>query len=334
MSHLISNKRVRKWLRRSGWKNRLSGPFEDAALVAFWRVCGWLSPERASRLGAAIIGAVGLITPKQSQIKSNLIVAFPEMSKLERRRVARGIWRNMGASAGEYPHLGKLGLSTSPTGIAIETEIPPHLGANFKGERLTVFATGHLANWEVLAAAPKLWDVDLAVVYAPISEGIADRRLRAYRELMGSRLLRRDGSAKALLAHLRSGRPIGIVADFRVDDGEPLPFFGSTKKTTLSPARLALKTGADLVAVRVERLGPARFKIGAAGPIRAPADITDDMARARAMMTDFNRQLEEWIRERPDEWVCGKRCFDKALVKALRKRERQAAVPGETADVR
>jgi KDO2-lipid IV(A) lauroyltransferase len=331
VSHLISNKRIRKWLRRSGWKNRLSGPFEDAALVAFWALCGRLSPERASRFGAAIVGALGPLTPKQSKIKSNLIVAFPEMSKLERRRVARGVWRNMGASAGEYPHIGKLRRATGPTGAGIVTEIPEHLEANFSGERLTVFATGHLANWEVLATAPKFWGVDLAVVYAPISEGIADRRLRAYRELMGSRLLRRDGSAKALLAHLRSGRPIGIVADFRIDDGELLPFFGSTKKTTLSPARLALKTGADLVAVRVERLGPARFKIGAAGPIRPPADIPDDMARARSMMTAFNRQLEHWIRERPDEWVCGKRCFDKALVKALRRDERQA-MAGEIAN--
>lgn len=333
MTHLISNKPLRQWLAWTGLKDRLVRPVEDMALVAFWTVCGWLSPERASRFGQTLIGAVGPLTPKQDKIEGNLLVAFPELSKAQRRRTARGIWRNLGASAGEYPHVGKLNMQAGPTGPGLVTEIPSHLQANFKGERLSVFVTGHLANWEVLATAPSLWGMDLAVVYAPISDGIADRRLRAYRELMGSRLLRRDGSAKSLLAHLRSGRPIGIVADFRTDDGEPLPFFGRTKQTTLSPARLALKTGADLVAVRVERLGPARFKISAAGPLEPPPGLPDDLARARAMMTVFNQHLEAWIRERPEEWVCGKRNFDKAVIRELGRSNRPAGFGCGVAEV-
>ncbi len=318
MSHLIRNKRLRKRLKRSVRPRRLVGQLEDGALVAFWTLCGRLSPEWASRLGAAVVGALGPWTPKHEKIEGNLLVAFPELDAPERRRIARAIWRNMGASAGEYPHVGELDIRREPGGIGVELDIPAPLEPNFRGERLTVFATGHLANWEVLAAAPRIWGIDLAVVYAPISDGIADHRLRAYRELMGSRLLPRDGSAKTLLRHLHSGRPIGIVADFRVDDGMALPFFGSTKGTTLSPARLALKTGADLVAVRVERLGPARFRISAEGPLRPPPGLADDNARAAAMMTEFNRHLERWIRERPEEWVCGKRSFDKRELKALR----------------
>ncbi len=307
---------------------------EDAALVVFWAICARLTPERASRFGAAVVGTIGPWTPKQDKIDGNLRVAFPELTTIERWRIAKAIWRNMGASAGEYPHVGTLDRDGASGSMRVETVIPPHLEPNFNGERLTVFATGHLANWEVLAAAPRFWGVDLAVVYAPIGNGFADHRLRAYRERMGSRLLPRDGSAKTLLKHLRSGRPIGIVADYRIDDGDPLPFFGSTKVTTLSPARLALKTGADLVAVRVERLGPAHLRISAVGPLRPPPDLVDDAARARAMMTAFNAHLERWIRERPEEWVCGKRAFDKKLVKALRLSDRQAAATPETADAR
>ncbi len=333
MSHLIRNKQLRKRLRRWGLLQRLVGRLEDAALVGFWVVCGRLSPERASSFGAWVIGAIGPWTPKHEKIDGNLRVAFPELGEAERQRIARGVWRNMGASAGEYPHVGRFGVPAGATGIGIVADIQPQLEANFSGERLTVFATGHLANWEVLAVAPRLWDVDLAVVYAPIGEGIADHRLRAYRDLMGARLLPRDGSAKTLLRHLNSGRPIGIVADFRVDEGEPLPFFGATKRTTLSPARLALKTGADFVAVRVERLGQARFRVTAEGPLRPPPDLADDHARAAAMMTAFNRHLERWIRERPEEWVCGKRCFEKGLVDEASRQEVEHEVVREVADV-
>jgi KDO2-lipid IV(A) lauroyltransferase len=334
LSHLITNKRLRKRLKRSDWPRRLIGKLEDGALVAFWKVCGWLSVERASRLGAAVVGTLGPFTPKHEKIDGNLLVAFPEWSPAKRAEVARKIWRNMGASAGEYPHVGAFGVHAGAHGIGIVTDFPAHLAPNFRGERLTVFATGHLANWEVLAAAPRLFGLDLAVVYAPISDGIADHRLRAYRELMGSHLLPRDGSAKTLLRHLHSGRPIGIVADYRIDDGVALPFFGSTKLTTLSPARLALKTGADLVAVRVERLGPARFRVSAEGPLRPPPGLADDNERAVAMMTEFNGLLERWIRERPAEWVCGKRTFEKSLIKSLRRGAKSAPSTPEMADAR
>lgn len=322
MAYLASNIWVRKWLKRRPSVRTVSSRFEDLGLLAFWSFCGRLSPERASRFGAAALAALGPHTSKHEKIVDNLAVAFPEWSDAERERVAKGIWRNMGASAGEYPHLGAFGVPAKPEGIGIVTAIPPHLEPNFKGERPTVFATGHLANWEVLAAAPRLWNVDLAVVYAPIGDGIADRRLRGYREQMGSRLLPRDGSAKALLKHLKSGRPIGIVADHRVDEGEELPFFGKTKATTLSPARLALKTGADFVAVRVERLAPARFRISAAGPLRPPPGVTDETQQVRAMMTEFNVHLEQWIRERPEDWICGKRSFPKEEFRPFRRRRK------------
>ena len=322
MAHLVSSIWARKWLKRRPKFVGVTSIFEDAGLLAFWSLCGWLSPERASRFGAAVLAAVGPHTSKQEKLIDNLTVAFPEISDAERERIAKGIWRGMGASAGEYPHLGAFGVKAEEAGIGIVAAIPPHLEPNFKGERPTVFATGHLANWEVLAAAPRLWDVDLAVVYAPIGDGAADKRLRFYREQMGSRLLPRDSSAKALLRHLRSGRPIGIVADHRVDEGEELPFFGKTKATTLSPARLALKTGADLVAMRVERLGPARFKISAAGPLLPPPGVIDETAQVRAMMTAFNAHLEQWIRERPEDWMCGKRSFTKAEFRPFRRRRK------------
>ena len=140
MAHLISNIRARKWLKRRPKAIGAISGFEDLGLLAFWSICARLSPER--------------------------------------ERIAKGIWRGMGACAGEYPHLGAFGLKAKEAGI-------------------------------------------------------------------------------------------GIVADHRVDEGDELPFFGKTKATTLSPARLALKTGADLVAIRVERLGPARFKTSAAGPASA-----------------------------------------------------------------
>lgn len=306
----------RKRLHRLAAVRRLRLRLRDAFLLTFWGICARLPPAGASRLGSACGRLIGRLSWKKDKIRQNLRIAFPDADARELGRIEQAVWSNMGAVVGEYPHLGALGPPAGD-GVGLKSAIPPHLHANFSGERLTVFVAGHLANWEVLAVAPKLWGVDLAVVYTPIGVGAADRRLRAYRDRMSARLLPRDGSARDLLRHLKSGRPVGIVADHRADEGASLPFFGSTKRTTLSPARLALRTGADLVAVRVERLGPARFRFSAEGPIRPPASAADEATRAVAMMTAFNACLERWIRERPGEWLCSKRAFPKEVVAAL-----------------
>ncbi|HRY22794.1 MAG: lysophospholipid acyltransferase family protein [Geminicoccaceae bacterium] len=306
----------RKRWRRLAVVRSLRLGLRDAFLLSFWAICARLSPTRASRLGAACSRVLGRLSTKNDKIRQNLRIVFPQAGRGELDRIEQAIWSNMGAVIGEYPHLGVLGRSAGD-GVGLESAIPPHLEPNFSGERLTVFVAGHLANWEVLAVAPAHWGVDLAVIYTPIGEGAADRRLREYRERMSARLLPRDGSARELLRHLRSGRPVGIVADHRADEGASLPFFGATKRTTLSPARLALRTGAELVAVRVERLGPAHFRLSAEGPIRPPAGVGDEETKAVAMMTAFNACLERWIRERPGEWLCSKRAFPKEVVDSL-----------------
>lgn len=333
MSRLVRNRTLRRYIQRVSLLRDVSRAIEDAALVAFWAVCGWLPPGRASCLGAAIVGALGPFTDKHEKIDLNLRIAFPDLPASERRRIARGVWRNMGACAGEYPHLAGF-TPGSAGGLVIESRVLPEIEANFEGRRLTVFATGHIGNWEVLALAPRIWGLDLAVVYTPISDGFADRRLYAYREGMGSRLLPRDGSARALLRHLKSGRPIGIVADHRNEEGELLPFFAHTKMTTLSPARLALKTGADFVPIRVVRLAPAHFRIEGAPPIRPPLGDLSEEAKAAAMMAGFNRQLEAWISEYPDQWMCGKRTFPKAVGRALKEAEALPVVAEELPDAR
>lgn len=308
-------RRWRKRLRRHAAWRRSRLLLRDGFLLSFWGLCALLPPAGASRLGAACSRVLGRLSSKNDKIRQNLRIVFPNAPESELRRIKRAVWSNMGAVIGEYPHLGGLGWSVDG-GAGLVSAVPPHLLANFKGERLTVFVAGHLANWEVLAVVPALWGVDLAVVYTPIGEGVADRRLRAYREGMSIRLLPRDGSARELLRHLKGGHPVGIVADHRADEGVSLPFFGHTKRTTLSPARLALRMGADLVAVRVERLGPARFRVSAEGPIRPPAGVAGEAAEARAMMTAFNVCLERWIRERPGEWLCSKRAFPKETAEA------------------
>ena len=78
------------------------------------------------------------------------------------------------------------------------------------------------------------------------------------------------------------------------------------------PARIAAKLGAGLVPTRVERLDGVRFRLTVYEPIYADPQITDVRAAARRMTEQVHAHFEQWIRERPEQWVCAKRRWDKA----------------------
>ena len=91
---------------------------------------------------------------------------------------------------------------------------------------------------------------------------------RRWREALGCGLVSLDQGARPLIRELSEGRSVGLVVDARDDDGAPIPFFGLDKWTTLAPARLALRFGCDLIPVRVERRGNARFRLTVYKPVR------------------------------------------------------------------
>jgi KDO2-lipid IV(A) lauroyltransferase len=137
--------------------------------------------------------------------------------------------------------------------------------------------------------------------------------LRRRREALGCRLVSLEEGARPLIRELSEGRSVGLVVDTRDDDGVPIPFFGLDKLTTLAPARLALRFDCDLIPARVERLGDARFRLIVHEPIRPDPALASDKDRAIQMMRDLNRLFEQWIRERPEQWLCIKRAWPKDL---------------------
>jgi KDO2-lipid IV(A) lauroyltransferase len=139
--------------------------------------------------------------------------------------------------------------------------------------------------------------------------------VQRHRRALGCGFVTNEAGARPLLAELLAGRSLGLLADLRVDNGEPLPFFGQAARTTLVPARLALKFGCPLVPMRVERLGGARFRATAHAPIRPEDESVDPAQQARSMMRQFNELLETWIREQPAGWQCLKRRWSKDRVR-------------------
>ena len=93
-----------------------------------------------------------------------------------------------------------------------------------------------------------------------------------------------------------------MLVDVRMNDGIKAPFLGVDAMTPSAPAALALKYNALLVPVRVERTGPAHFRVTVEEP-RPPVDSGDRNADILATTTWINDRISAWIVDRPDQWM-------------------------------
>lgn len=241
---------------------------------------------------------------KHHHILRNLTRVMPESTSAELHRAACGVWRNLGSVIGEYPHLNRI------VDERITVNMPDAVRALLDSGQPVMILTGHLANWEVLAAYLGRRRPGLVVVYSPHDDPDLERLIQQLRAPGGCEFVTKQEALRKLTPAFLAGRSIGMLPDVRVDSGPSLPLFGADAPTTISPPRIAIRLGYPLVPVRVKRLGPARFELEFHEPLQARAGLKGKHA-AVDLMRQFNAITETWIRERPDEWLCTKRRWPK-----------------------
>ena len=94
-----------------------------------------------------------LIAPRlhrQERALRNLELAFPELSDAERKRIAAGMWENLGRTFGELFHLKEIVAQKR-----VRFEPMEQLEDIIRGGPCIVCGL-HLGNWELVAYASKL----------------------------------------------------------------------------------------------------------------------------------------------------------------------------------
>jgi Kdo2-lipid IVA lauroyltransferase/acyltransferase len=311
---LFLNSALRKRIDRVASLKRARWRMEAGLLSLFWGICARLEPQAASAFGQRLFRSIGPRLGKTSHVRRNLSLAFPDLSDAELEALEREVWASAGAVLAEHPHL--KAICHDDFAGHVEYVERYNLDDYRAGRKHGLFVSAHVGNVELTGAAAVRQGIPITAIYAPSNNPFIDRMLRRRREALGCGLVSLEEGARPLMRELAEGRSVGLIVDTRDDDGVPVPFFGLDKLTTLAPARLALRFGCELIPGRVERLGPARFRLTAYEPIRPDPNLASDREQAMQMMAELNRLFEQWIRERPEQWLCLKRTWPKALERA------------------
>ncbi|MFN4040441.1 MAG: lysophospholipid acyltransferase family protein [Brevundimonas sp.] len=301
----------------------------DEARVGFWRDLGWrgealafrglfallraLGVERASNLGGALLRRLGPHTGTHRTVRRNLRIAFPEMDAVERERLAVDQWEQTGRTFAELAVMDHL----TPEGGRVEVVGMERLHAIRDSGRPVVFMSGHLANFEVMAAVIMAAGVPCQVTYRAANNPYVDALIRQSRERYGIRLFAPKGDGtRELMAGMKRGDSIALLVDQKYNQGPEVEFFDQPVNASPGAARMALKFGTVMQPLSVVRLPGVRFRVTAHEPIFVP-DTGDRAADVIAGVQAANRFVEDRVREVPVDWFWVHKRWPQSVYAAL-----------------
>ncbi|MHB8301441.1 MAG: lysophospholipid acyltransferase family protein [Acidobacteriaceae bacterium] len=277
---------------------------EYALVWLLVQILGKLPRTVARAIGAAIGGTAFYAMGHLRRVGlSNLALAFPEKSPGERKRILRGMYRNLGWQLAEFCQMPRYTLQQANRFIRYEG-LANYLKARERGKGVLVL-TGHLGAWELSSFYHSLAGHPMSMVIRRLDNHRIDRFVNHVRCQHGNRVLHKDDFARGLIAAMRSGETVGVLMDTNMTppQGVFVDFFGHAACTASGVARVALRTGAAVVPGFLlweprERRYVLHFQ-----PALALIDTGDDERDALANTQLFTRALEDVVRRCPEQWL-------------------------------
>jgi len=283
-------------------------------VVFLWRLATALLralPLRFCYAVAAFMANVAFICwgEKRRNTVDNMRHVLPEAAAADVKRVARESWRNYGRYLVDFLRAAD-GRAGDLTG-AIEFEARHLIDAAFSEGKGVLLVLMHLGSWDIGGAFFSALGYRLNVVTETFDHGRLNSLVHRARLTSGMRVIPMEGSAFPILRALRRNEALALLIDRPyADNGVAVTFFGEETVLPAGPARLALRTGARVIAAAVVHAN------GPGSPLRAVVDAGihtvqtgDRDTDVRVLTEAFLRAHERLIRQYPDQWYMFRRMW-------------------------
>jgi len=259
------------------------------------------------RLSLFIGGSLGklayLILPEsRSTTLQNLKIAFPDLGTGSIKKISLKVFESLGRNAVDAIRLPK--MSWEEIQKITKVEGIEHLEKAYSQGRGVMGVTGHIGNFELLAAYVSLRGYKLSAIGRELYDPRLDELLIKNRQKMGVQNIYSTAGVKEVIRVLNSGRMIGVLIDQDTSrvKGIYVDFFGRKARTPVGPVILALKLDVPIVPMAVIQTREGNYKIFVQEEIKPQAGRTkeENIYHLTQKCTEF---LEQVIREYPDQWV-------------------------------
>ena len=218
----------------------------------------------------------------------------------EARRIARASFANYLVYLVDFFRL--IGSSSDDLRSRVRSDDWDAVRAEHDGRGIVVM-TMHYGNWDLGAALIAMRGVPVAAIADRFANARVNDFVLGSREHLGMRIIPADRMGPGLIRALRSHEVVAVLVDIPApESGVPVTFFGDTIMVSDGAARLALRTGAAVVAgmvPRVERWDEAVHATAATIPFTPTGD---EVADARTITQAAFAIFEEHVRRDPAQW--------------------------------
>lgn len=190
--------------------------------------------------------------PYRKCVMNNLAIAKDlQLKESEMQKIAKESFHNLAITTLEYFRLHRSKNNLEEIIISKNPNILTETAKHGKG---LVIISSHQANWEI----PML-DITRYLKGIAIGRPIKNHKLYTWilrlREMHGGKVITPKKALSTGIKELKKGHFVGMACDQALTESSySYPFFGVRAWTTSSPALLAYKTGAPLIAVTTERI--------------------------------------------------------------------------------
>lgn len=233
---------------------------------------------------------------RRERALANLRLAMPELDEAERARIALGSFEHFGRMTVDFLRSGR---RTNEELIAsIDVRGRERLEAAYARGRGVILISGHLGNWERMAAWIVANGFPAHVVARDVDDAGLNASVNRLRERSGLQVISRGDAARPILSALRRGECVGILPDQNSDEIF-IPFFGHPAGTVLGPGVIAERSGAPVICCWC-------FDLGDHYLLEFEEELVPDpiqSVKGDGIMRAIHARLEAAIRRHPDQWL-------------------------------
>jgi KDO2-lipid IV(A) lauroyltransferase len=259
----------------------------------------------------ALAGGIGsswarLGGPRSRAAREHLRIAFPDWTERERTAVRERAFANLARCFVEFCSLGRLSREELLALADVEGLEHFERGRTATPSGGVICLTAHVGSWELLVAVMAAHGIPIAVIQRPRDNPLLDELVARIRGHNGAEMLPRGSAARAALRGLRDGKVVAMVLDQNASrrEGVFVPFFGRPACTRDGPARIAMRTGAPVFPVFIERIGTSgRHRVRVQPPLELVPEGADADAALLENVARMTAVIEAAIRRTPDQWI-------------------------------
>lgn len=243
-----------------------------------------------------------LRAPRRLALEHLRLALGDELSPAARMRMARASFINIARS---FCELAKIDEIRECIDDYIEVEGWENAEKVLSEGRGTVVVTGHIGNWELLAAYFALKGQRIGAIARRVYEPRLNKLIVDFRARQGVQTILRESphATRDILRVLKDRGLLAMVIDQDTRAASPsVPFFGRAARTPAAAAALAVRRRLPVLAVFIQRRAQGGHRITILPPFPVP-DTGDLRSDIRELTALFNQALEEQIRKNPAEWA-------------------------------